>query len=505
MLSKKSLALGRHLAVALENYDLSNPRETIFDDPIRYSMPQATRTHQQGTERRVALESAAIDIGDTAEAVNTSGFSAHDAAMDDATQILMQGLIKQFGYVRNTVLPVIGKVADDCLERVKTSEPKEYEIVEYEASDLLKSNIVREVLKKYTTNTSVTRVVRNGPERETQRLVDNMKTGIPELDAAIASALGKYGVDVVLELYNGVFRNEYNRASKTEASAEIYRLLQKNANGTWSLNMVGPRHADLALVFYFLVDSLVNEPMEATGLGLRDYETSMVQLRHAAGFLALQAINRYETDLKRGQLIISRPISSGGVHFSAEGATIVVYGEIYRRGVEQGLSTEVVIGGAIQKDNFRLLNDYLSRKDVFLRSWEMAVKEREVFARKTMTSRLLNALVEATAARLGELPDDAFPSDFSRQEKAVALRNHAQDVDRFFKDWDTEDLPNVYDLVCDKLCKFVFDFVDAKFIIEKLNDEMSANEELPPQDAAFIAAAKYLMYWAASNFTVQKQ
>lgn len=504
MLSKQSLQLGRHVAVALENYDISNPHETIYDDAIRYSLPLARRSQIDGGQG-VSLEQAVLDIEETAGAVGDSGFSAHDAAVADATEIMMAGLVKQFSYVRHTVLPVVGKVASDCLERVKNSEPKEYEIVEFEASDLLKSGIMKEVLKKYTTNTTMSRVIRNGPERDAERLINGMKTGIAELDAALANAIGKYGHDVVLELYNGIFRNEYQRANGSEVSAEIYRLLQKNSNGTYSVGAVNQRYPDLALLLYFLVDSLVNEPLEATGLGLKEYESAMVQFRHAAGYMALQAMQRYEKDVASGYLVIKRPVSAGSVHFSGEGAEIVVYGEVYRRGLEQGMSAEVLIGGALQKDSFRLLTDYLQRKDTFQKTWELAVREREVFARRTMTTRLSQALIEATGARLSELPDDAFPGGYDRQQKAMSLRENAADIALFFKDWDTEDVPNVYDLVCDKLCRFIFDFVDAKFIISKLEEEMASDENMSPENAAFVAAAKYLMHWAAANYTVVKQ
>jgi hypothetical protein len=59
--------------------------------------------------------------------------------------------------------------------------------------------------------------------------------------------------------------------------------------------------------------------------------------------------------------------------------------------------------------------------------------------------------------------------------------------------------------VCDKLCRFIFDFVDAKFIISKLEEEMASDENMSPENAAFVAAAKYLMHWAAANYTVVKQ
>lgn len=500
MLKKNSMRLAQHLAVAIENFDISNPHDTIFDDAIRYSLPmygQGFDTRTQG----VSVESAVTGVEETADD-GESGFSPHEAAVSDATELLMSGLIKQFSYVRNTVLPTIGHISDDVLARVKDTEPKEYDIVQYEASDLVKSSVVREIVSKYKQSAELRTIIKNGPERDAAHLINKMKTGVPELDEALASSIALYGEDVIVSLYNAFFRGEYVRDG-SELQNQIYNILQRGTNGTYVITGVGVQYTDLPILLYFLVDSLVTDPLEGTGLGLQEYENALTALRNQTGLLANRTITNYENDIKTGTLIIRRPITGEGMNFRKGDGQIIVFGEVYRQLLAQDIGAEVVIGGATMTEAYRQASQYVKNKDVFLANWNTAVKNRESFSRRSILTRISDALIESSANRIRALPDDQFPAGVDRLALVAGLREKISDIPTFFREWDIQETPNVYALVEEKVCHHLFPFVDAKDIIDGINKEMEGGET-EVKIAVFYAGVKYLAKWCAANFEIRK-
>lgn len=494
MLSRPSLELGRLLAVSTENLKISNPNPTLFDDAVRYSLPLVRQQGQQ-----VSLENYVEEVAATADVVSDDGFSQHEAAVADASEVLLQGLVTQMGYVRNTVLPVISQVSSDVLERVKDSEPRDLEVVQYEPSALVKSALVREIVSKFKVKQELTKLVRNAPEREENRLIGGMHTGIPELDDALAASIGKYGTGVVTKLYDAVFRGEYDR-SPSAMNNEIYRLIQKSPNGSFTLMPFTQEHADLGIILYFLVDSLVTDPLEGTGMGLAEYENVMGALRNQVGLVAHMALRQYDDAVNAGRMVIRRP-PAGTMQFREGDGQVVVYAEVYRKFLAAGGSPEALIGGSTTAKPVMFLSEYVQNKDHFVALWKKMTDEREAFSRKTILTRIAEGFVQSADARLRALPEDQFPAGEDRVAKVAEMRAAMKDLGAFFKDWDVQDTPNVYDMVKDKLCQYVFNFVDARGIIDTINEELE-DGEVHPAHAAWYAALRYLSKWCAANYHI---
>jgi hypothetical protein len=494
MLSRPSLELARLLAVNTESLKITNPNPTLFDDAVRYSLPMVRKQGQQ-----VSLESYVEEVAVTADVTSDDGFSQHEAAVADASEVLLEGLVTQMSYVRNTVLPVISQISSDVLEKVKDSEPRDLEVVQYEPSPLVKSALVREIVSKFKVKQELNKLVRNAPEREENRLIGGMHTGIPELDDALAASIGKYGTGVVTKLYNAVFRGEYDR-SPTSMNDEIYRLLQKTPSGTFTLMPFTQENADLGIILYFLVDSLVTDPLEGTGLGLAEYENAMGALRNQVGLIAHMALRQYDDAINAGKMVIRRP-RAGTFQFRDGDGQVVVFAEVYRKFLDQGGSPEALIGGATTDKPVMFLSEYLQNKDHFASLWKKLTDEREAFSRKTILTRIGEGLIHCADARIRALPADQFPAGEDRVAKVAEMRSAMQDLPAFFKGWDVQDTPNVYDLVKDKVCAHVFNFVDARGIIDTINEELE-DGEAHPAHAAWYAALRYMAKWSAANFTI---
>lgn len=101
-------------------------------------------------------------------------------------------------------------------------------------------------------------------------------------------------------------------------------------------------HADLGIILYFLVDSLVTDPLEGTGLGLAEYENAMGALRNQVGLIAHMALRQYDDAINAGKLVIRRP-RAGTFQFKDGDGQVVVFAEVYRKFLDQGGSPEALI------------------------------------------------------------------------------------------------------------------------------------------------------------------
>jgi hypothetical protein len=316
---------GKHTA-ALGNRRMSNLHPTIFDASIRYLVPHLA------SRSGLSLEDAAAGISEAADVVDADGFSPQEAALQEAVEITMNGLVRQFRYVKTTVMPFIGQVAADVLERIKDSEPKEPVVEEWEPSSAVNEPVIRELASRFSDirPLPLERMINSATQTDMDALMQQLRTGIPALDDAIAAVIAKLGKDSVGIVFDALFRGQWDERGNG-LGAELYRVFQKQPGG-WGVRAFGRRHVDLAILTYLLIDVLADQPLAGTGLSLAEYENHMRALRQAVGKSLCVTFANYDSDVRLGRLIISSPAvgSESVLRFSGDSNTIVVMGQVYK-------------------------------------------------------------------------------------------------------------------------------------------------------------------------------
>lgn len=510
MISRGSMRIAAHITRALQGREMHNPHQTIFDDAIRHLIPRVA------TQRKLSFEDAVSGVEQAAAVVDGDGYSAQEAALQEASEIMMAGLMRQFSYVRGTVMPFIGQVSADVLERIKGSEPKEPVVVEWGPSDAALEPAVRELLKPYTTTNVIPRLIQSASEVDEGDLIQRMRTGLPVIDDAIAAALAAQGKDVVSVIFNALFRGKWDER-KDGPGAELYRVVRKTEQGEYQVMAFGRMYADLSILTYFLIDSLLEEPLAGTGLSLNEYEAVIQTMRNAFGAAARQSLVNYDNDLKYGTLVIKAPTVSDAsvLRFNGNDNSIVVHKDVYAKFIANGGTPESVIGGCLARERLSYLADYLKNNELYHRQYHRAVAERDEFNRKSAGVRISSALVDSVTRRLEDIGTLDFPATFSRDKAIAGIRQEVESsVRQLTEAWNTEEPLNVYSVVEGLVAKFVFNFVDASVIIDLINeayDEANTNpdeagvsaleyDEITMDAAIWLARVRYLARWCAANF-----
>lgn len=513
MITRHTLSLGKHITAALGSRRLSNPNPTIFDASIRYLVPHLA--NRSG----LSLEDAASGISEAADAVDADGFSPQEAALQEAVEITMNGLVRQFRYVKTTVMPFIGQVSADVLERIKGTEPKEPVVEEWEPSTAVNEPVVRELAARFqdVRPLPLTTMITSATQTDMDSLMQQLRTGIPALDDAIAACIAKLGKDSVGIVFDALFRGQWNERGNG-IGAELYRVFQKQPDG-WGVRAFGRRFADLAILTYVMVDVLADQPLAGTGLSLAEYESHMRALRMSIGKALCVTLTNYDSDVRLGRLIISAPAvaSESVLRFSGDNNTIVVLGPVYKKYLSQGGSPEAIIGGCLMREPDTYMADYLAKGAAFEAQCRRSVAERDEFARKSIGVRITAAFSESIVKRLADLPTMDFPATFNRDKCIAALRQEIDSSARTIaKQWNTEEPIDVYGIVEGLVAEYVFNFVDAKTIIDCVNDayaqiraEKDSSEPIAAVDdemamVQYMAVERYLAKWCAANFPASK-
>lgn len=508
MITRSSMRLATHITRALAGREMHNPHQTIFDDAIRHLVPRVAG------QRKLSFEDAVSGVEDAAAAIDDNGYSPQEAALQDATEILMGGMMRQFSYVRETVMPFIGQVSADVLERIKESEPKEPTVVDWRPSNAVLEPAVRELLKGYTTTDVIPRLISTASEMDTDTLIQGMKTGLPVIDDAIAAALAEQGIETIGIIYNALFRGKWDER-KDGPGAELYRVVTKTEQGQYKVRAFRRTSVDLALLTYFLIDSLLETPLSGTGLSLDEYEGVIQGMRNALGASARQSLVNYDNDLKYGVLVIDAPTVSDAnvLRFNGDSSEILVHGDVYSKFIANGGTPEVIIGGCLLAQPETYLEAYVKNKDAYHRQYTKSLTNRDEFMRKSAGVRVASALVDSVTKRITAADTLEFPAQFSRDKAIAGIRQEVESsVRELTEAWNTEEPLNVYSVVESLVAKYVFDFVDATCIIDLINTAYSEVNCSPEEgdhiqfsdvtmdSALWIARLRYLAKWCAANF-----
>lgn len=509
MISRGSMRVAAHITKSLVAREMHNPNPTIFDDAIRYLVPHVVN------RQKLSFEDAVSGVEEAARAVDDNGYSAQEVALQDAVELLMGAQIKQFNYVRDTVMPFISQVSADVLERIRDSEPKEPTVVEWRPSSAVLEPAVREMVAKYQQAKPVTALISTASEGDEAALIQGMKTGLPVLDESLAAAMAAQGTGTITQLYDAFFRGKWNQSSDG-AGAELYRVVQKTEQGDYQIRAFSRKYVDLAILAFFLIDSLIESPVAGTGKTLAEYESIMVPLRNALGASVRQSLENYDNDVKYGVLIISAPqVNDANVlRFNGDNLDILVHGDVYSKFLAEGGAPECIIGGCLTRERETYLEAYVKNKEAYHRQYHRAMGNRDEFVRKSVGIRVCAAICDCINKRLSEVPTFDLPATYNRDKVAGAVRQEVESSVRELTDaWNTEEPLNVYHVVEGLVGAHVFAFVDAKTIIDLINTNFTnvTADNSEPQDnvewngvnvdtAVWMAFMQYLARWAAANF-----
>ncbi|WNT47148.1 hypothetical protein SPLA10_PHROGS00087 [Salmonella phage SPLA10] len=492
MLSKHSIRVAK--AIAAQTQVSLESDFNLFSNAVVYSTPVL-----RGSDNNVSLESIGDEVQSAADVVISSdSMSQHEEAVNGAVDVLLVGITNQFEYVRSTVRPFISTTTDRLLTRLKSSTPAEYSLREFEISDFLTSEVAERLFKDVPMS-KYYKVAREGACKETEQILQDIATNIPEIDAAVAEIVGRLGNQAVADIFAALFAGK-RPDDNSEVTDMIRRLIVKDGTqdqmGVFSLDEV-----DFLLCAYFIAEGYLDNPVDGTGLSMEEYSTYVKQLMNNIGGSIARLVGQYQQDVQDNVLYLRKP-RVRGIFFDHAQGEILVLKPIARLAFEKGLVAEQIIGGAIHpsKNIFRL-TDLLPIKEECLRIYQSMDQAREEQTRLTIVDRINDALKIVLTTTLEELPDDSFPADFDRQAAVANIAKVTDVLKVYFAKWDSSEEVRIYDLMTRVICQIVFPFTDAQCILETM-EEIVAEEDIEPRYAAYYAMITYMTRWMVANYHI---
>lgn len=491
MLSKHSIRVAK--AIAAQTQVSLEAEYNMFTNAVLFSTP-AFRS-----DAGISLEDAGAEVQNASTVVVASdSMSQHEGAVNGAVEVLLTGITNQFDYVRTTVRPFISTTTDRLLNRLKSSTPAEYSLTEFEISNFLTSEVAQRLFKDAPMSTFY-KVAREGACKETEQILQDIATNIPEIDEAVAEIVGRLGNQAVADIFAALFAGK-RPDDNSEVTDMIRRLIVKNDTqdqmGIFSLYEV-----DFLLVAYFIAEGYLDNPVDGTGLSIDEYTTYVKQLMNNIGGSIARLVAQYQADVEGGVLYLRKP-RVRGTFFDTRQGEILVLKPIARLAFEKGMVAEQLIGGAIhpQKNIFKLA-DLEAVKVEALKVYQAMDSERQRQTRLTIIDRINDSLQIVLTETLADLPDDSFPPDFDRQAAVANISKVTDILKVYFANWDSSEEIAIYDLMTNVICKLVFPFTDAQCILETM-EEIVAEEDIEPRFAAYYAMVTYMARWMVANYHI---
>jgi hypothetical protein len=208
----------------------------------------------------------------------------------------------------------------------------------------------------------------------------------------------------------------------------------------------------------------------------------MVEYRNQAGRQLCQYIEKYQSDIKAGQLVVSSTDN-----------TITVNSDVYRQWIEAGGTNEVLYGNLLAKPVLGTISSINERAGDLLAAWN----KHSVYVASAEANRRFE--------RVKQFLSMHFHRQLSEDTDETNLGNAHEVYQRFLDELDTVregELECIPTLALRLVCKARYPHTSAFVILDGINTAMRANPQLDPREAAAISMSKYIGTWVASQFKI---
>lgn len=303
-----------------------------------------------------------------------------------------------------------------------------------------------------------------------------LTTGIPSYDGELAKWASGLDGAFLTELWEEVFGLRTSQTLFATLSSKIGSDV-----GTYG-------RLDAPLVVFLAARHLIENLPASVNLDLSAYRVYMSELVARAGQAVINTVQRRQTDLRNGLIIVSVPRTGSGA--------VYVLGDNYNAFLENGGSAEAVLGAAYTRQTAGVVvqpnPDEVKRLE---ESWAAAhalLKQQALANRRTS---IINGLRQAVTRLIVDTPDEELAPNVPREvftrllnERLAALTIIRQ-----------EDL---WILSRGLVCQVLYAHTEVERILCHIDDAGADNPGLAPREAALLATIAYVAEWVVEQVDV---
>lgn len=396
----------------------------------------------------------------------------HDTLMDNFREDLVTAIQSHLKFARNVVKPIVVDYANKLIQYIdgiKVPGPDtQYTLKMVEVPDQLTDMVFLESIKRFMDikNPESVRPVAACPIKEVDdSLLSYILTGDREVD------------QLITEWYTSTLNNEY---------PALVNGLLSNTNNLIAVfgRGLGPhRMINEALIIYLVTNAASNKEDlfdETSTLSATEKRNVLLQYRNYAGSLVVRYLQLLENAASSDTVVLE---------ISNTDKTIWVYGDVFRKWLQQGGRTEHLFALLSLKIDYRSIDKLVANQERLQKEWD----SYSLFWNNTQLNNRLTLMKNGVKLIFNEVMGNLS----SEEEEYV--KNHSDYMVSVNRKLETivgnlrqSDLNNIYSIALKIVCQCRFYYTDAEFILSEMEEIAKTNPDIAPDEAAMIATVHYV-------------
>ena len=430
----------------------------------------------------------------------------HSSAMDGMITHLTNSMRSYLNYARNVATPAINEIVEAAINaRESWNRPTtNASIAIWEPPRPLANDNFAKLIKPYgEEQLNEVRITKLINELANYAVIgDLIKTGVESLDADITiwySSLDRY---VVESLWNTFFAGLANGNIGNE------RVFTRDGN-IWDYFRSNTVGHDCALFVYLLSKRLAEERHPDSAVGIEKFDIEIRRYLHASGQALFEQIRALNDSNVNGTLVKD---------IIKETETVVVFGPVYERWVDQNAETNDILLALTMKSIQKrypyktafTVDEIAEMKPTLGGAWVSNMSVNEFAAKDHQVRLARNTLYDAFVAqmdRLSEVPGEGNNGEEETAEvytgvRKVELINQWRDA--LWNEFSYEDIDRTQHWILKYMSKIRYHGRPVYELLSGIDMAIEGDSKLSSSEGAYMSALRYIVKWCVEQIMPTK-
>lgn len=411
--------------------------------------------------------------------------SVYSANMESTARTIARYVQSHLSFAKNVVKPLITEFVEVFTERTNSlyiSPSSNLSIVKLDLPAPMLVSDVKDMIDDYSKiqYSSADFVKFNAPDMSIVEIVELMRTGNKQADAAIDAWVATVGEAEIVQYYERAFGTVKGGYPRTQ--------LISNQDACWNST----------LAIFLMATKLHNNPPTGVGMSLVDYNVAMAKIRDAAGSTLSNIYSIFESYIKTQTLVRT-----------AFGNAITVVAPVYSEWVEAGGNDAVLYSVLISGKRLNFVNEINADKVELLKTWEMhsamtisTERNRKFTTMKKTFYDTMFEIVERNADPIfSHLKSEGSSTDHIQMQEYKTFKQKFEECYTYLRE---EDFVDVWKLAKNVVCGMLFYYTDAGQILDGIEDACKTNPDMQVDEAALLSTIAYVTKYVCNQMTISK-
>ena len=411
--------------------------------------------------------------------------SVYTANVEGTARTIARYVQSHLSFAKNVVKPLITEFVESFTERTNSLYVSPSDNLVIEKLDLPAPMLVsdlKDLIDDYSkiTYAAPEFVKFNAPDMSIGEIIDLMKTGNKNADAAIDEWVATVGEAEIVQYYERAFGTVKGGYPRTQ--------LVSNQDCCWNST----------LAIFLMASKLHNNPPTGTSMNLVDYNVAMGKIRDAAGSILTSIYEMFQSYVKTQTLIRT-----------SFGNKLIVVTPVYNEWIESGGTDVLLYALMVTGKRANFVSEVNAARVELMKAWELhsAMTISTERNRKFLTMRkafydTMFDIVERNADPIfSHLKPEGASTDHIQMQEYKTFKQKFEECYTYLRE---EDFVDIWKLAKHVVCNMLFYYTDAGQILDGIEDACKTNPDMEVDEAALLSTIAYVTRYVCNQMTITK-